>query len=252
MQASARRWPDASLDTIACLRETGGVRVAFDDFDLVTDRVELLHHGQPVAMEPRVFDVLVHGRRALGDDGGSQRYLKTAHGRGYRFVAPVTVVDQQSADGSTRPASAELHNLPANRTPLDRRRRRHREPCVRRRRAHCPAPIRRRRPIPQHHDRRRVVVRVRHRHLSATTPFWSPDLRATRTANRPTECAIYPGAPSVPQTPLGRRSATPTVRAAYYAARWAARWSYTVPTCSWSVPQHPPITRRSSRLASWA
>jgi predicted ATPase/DNA-binding winged helix-turn-helix (wHTH) protein len=151
--ASVLRWPEAALDTIGCPRETGGVRVAFEDFELDTDRVELLHCGEPVAMEPRVFDVLVHlvshrdrvvakselldgvwgdrfvsesalsscirhVRRALGDDGGSQRYLKTAHGRGYRFVAAVTVLDQQPTDGSARPASAALHNLPADRTPL--------------------------------------------------------------------------------------------------------------------------------------
>lgn len=134
-------------------RETGAVRLAFEDFELDTDRLELVHRGASVAMEPRVFAVLVHlvnhrdrvvaktelldevwgdrfvsesalsscirhVRRALGDDGGSQRLLKTAHGRGYRFVASVTVLEEQSAADAGRGAPAPLHNLPSDRTPL--------------------------------------------------------------------------------------------------------------------------------------
>jgi predicted ATPase/DNA-binding winged helix-turn-helix (wHTH) protein len=49
-------------------------------------------------------------RRALGDGRGSNRYLVTIPGRGYRFVAPVTFSDPTP----TRPEAAErLHNLPA-------------------------------------------------------------------------------------------------------------------------------------------
>jgi DNA-binding winged helix-turn-helix (wHTH) protein len=108
--------------------QTGGVRVVFGAFDLDMDVVELRRHGEVVAMEPKVFDVLVylvchrdrvvpkeelldgvwgdrfvsestlssairHVRRALGDDGTAQRYVKTAHGRGYRFVAEVTSIE---------------------------------------------------------------------------------------------------------------------------------------------------------------
>ena len=97
---------------------------SFGAFDLDTDRLELRRAGTPVAMEPQVFSVLAFlvehrdrvvtkndlldnvwgdrfvsesalttrikaARRAVGDDGQSQRVIKTLHGRGYRFVAPV-------------------------------------------------------------------------------------------------------------------------------------------------------------------
>ena len=47
-------------------------------------------------------------RRALGDGRGSNRYLATVPGRGYRFVAPVTHVEVRPA-----PRRASAHNLPA-------------------------------------------------------------------------------------------------------------------------------------------
>ncbi len=122
-------------------RQTGPVKVVFGSFELDTDAVELRHRDTPVTLEPRVFDVLAylvrhrdrvvpkeelldevwgdrfvsdsalsscirHVRRALGDDGSAQRFVRTAHGHGYRFVAPVV-------DG---PMAA--HNLPSDRTPL--------------------------------------------------------------------------------------------------------------------------------------
>lgn len=99
---------------------------AFDAYELDTDRFELRRAGEPVPVEPQVFDVLAHlvaagdrvvtkeelldavwgdrfvsesaltsrikaARRAVGDDGQAQRVIRTVHGRGYRFVAPVTV-----------------------------------------------------------------------------------------------------------------------------------------------------------------
>jgi pimeloyl-ACP methyl ester carboxylesterase len=85
---------------------------------------EVRRGGVPVLLEPQAFDVLAYlvshrdrvvpkeelmdgvwggrfvsetavtsrikqVRRALGDDGHSQRMIRTVHGRGYRFVAPV-------------------------------------------------------------------------------------------------------------------------------------------------------------------
>src|ERR671911_1134647 len=96
----------------------------FDDCELDTDLFELRRGGSPEPIEPQVFDVLRYlvmhrdrvvtktelldnvwgdrfvsesaltsrikaARRAVGDDGAQQRLIKTAHGRGYRFVAPV-------------------------------------------------------------------------------------------------------------------------------------------------------------------
>jgi DNA-binding winged helix-turn-helix (wHTH) protein/esterase/lipase len=94
--------------------------------DLEFDPVvyEVRRGGKPVPLEPQAFDVLAYlvshrdrvvpkeelmdsvwggrfvsetavtsrikqVRRALGDDGHSQRMIRTVHGRGYRFVAPV-------------------------------------------------------------------------------------------------------------------------------------------------------------------
>jgi pimeloyl-ACP methyl ester carboxylesterase/DNA-binding winged helix-turn-helix (wHTH) protein len=98
----------------------------FDGYELDLDQYELRRDGHRVAVEPQVFDVLAHlvehrtrvvskvelldsvwrttfvtesaltsrvkaARHAVGDDGQSQRMIRTVHGRGYRFVAPVEV-----------------------------------------------------------------------------------------------------------------------------------------------------------------
>ena len=94
--------------------------------------------AKAVAVEPQVFDVLVHllrhrdrvvskeelldevwgdrfvsesaltsrikaARRAIGDDGASQRIIRTLHGRGYRFVADVDELAPSGADAPRRP-----------------------------------------------------------------------------------------------------------------------------------------------------
>jgi pimeloyl-ACP methyl ester carboxylesterase/DNA-binding winged helix-turn-helix (wHTH) protein len=99
---------------------------AFDGYELDLDQFELRRDGERVSVEPQVFDVICHlvehrtrvvpkrellesvwkttfvtesaltsrikgARQALGDDGQTQRMIRTAHGRGYRFVAPVEV-----------------------------------------------------------------------------------------------------------------------------------------------------------------
>ncbi|MDX2379834.1 MAG: AAA family ATPase [Acidimicrobiia bacterium] len=100
----------------------------FEDFELDTTLFELRHAGAPLHMEPQVFSVLVHlvahrdrvvskielldevwldrfvsesaltsriqaARKACGDSGREQRVIQTRHGRGYRFVADVQVID---------------------------------------------------------------------------------------------------------------------------------------------------------------
>ena len=118
----------------------------FDEFQLNTDTHELSRSGVPVRLEPQTFSVLhalIEGRdtvlskddlvdavwkgrftsdaaiasriksarKALGDDGRAQRYIKTVHGIGYRFVgrlheSPVTV-----SPGTTDPPGvAEVDN----------------------------------------------------------------------------------------------------------------------------------------------
>lgn len=96
----------------------------FGEFELDTQRYELRGNGAVIRVEPQVFDVMTHlvsnhdrmvtkeelfdtvwggrfvgeaaltsrikaARRALGDDGESQRYIRTVRGRGYQFVAAI-------------------------------------------------------------------------------------------------------------------------------------------------------------------
>jgi pimeloyl-ACP methyl ester carboxylesterase/DNA-binding winged helix-turn-helix (wHTH) protein len=103
------------------------VRYRFDDSVLDTTRYELSRGGDLVHVEPQVFDVLAHLvehrdrvvgkaelldvvwghqfvsesalttrvkqlRQAVGDSGREQRIVQTVHGRGYRFVAPLDEV----------------------------------------------------------------------------------------------------------------------------------------------------------------
>ncbi|MDH5694798.1 MAG: winged helix-turn-helix domain-containing protein, partial [Gammaproteobacteria bacterium] len=100
------------------------MRFVFDDYELDATRFELRHKGVPTALEPQVFDLLNYlvknntriiskqelmdklwagkivsestltscikaARKAIGDDGQSQRYISTLHRRGYRFVGPL-------------------------------------------------------------------------------------------------------------------------------------------------------------------
>jgi len=96
----------------------------FGSFLLDPDRFELLRDGTPVPIEPQALQLLLHlvrnrsrmvskdeivaeiwngraisdasissrvslARSAIGDDGGRQESIRTVHGRGFRFVAPV-------------------------------------------------------------------------------------------------------------------------------------------------------------------
>jgi len=103
----------------------------FDDLELDTSLFELRRGGVRVPLEPQVFSVLAYlvahrdrvvskeelmdevwggrfvsetavtsrikqARRALGDDGKSQRVIRTVHARGYRFVADTVVRDMRA------------------------------------------------------------------------------------------------------------------------------------------------------------
>ena len=58
-------------------------------------------------------------RRALGEGQTASRYIINVPGRGYRFVAPVTVVDSEApGDVITVTAPPRQHNLPAHSTRL--------------------------------------------------------------------------------------------------------------------------------------
>jgi len=107
----------------------------FGDCELDDSLYQLRRGGEPVDIEPKVFDVLVYllhhrdrliskeelldelwpgqvvsetaltrcivaARKAVGDDGGTQQVIKTQHGRGYRFVAPL-ITNSQAVPTST-------------------------------------------------------------------------------------------------------------------------------------------------------
>ncbi|HUP73028.1 MAG TPA: winged helix-turn-helix domain-containing protein [Acidimicrobiales bacterium] len=100
----------------------------FRDCELDVDQLRLTRCGEPIGVQPQVFDVLRHlvvhrdrvvakeelldtvwgdrfvsesaltsriksARRAVGDDGDRQELIRTVHGRGYQFIAPVDVLD---------------------------------------------------------------------------------------------------------------------------------------------------------------
>lgn len=129
------------------------MRFVFDDFALDTDRRELRRGGVPIAVQPQVFDLITflvanrdkvvsrndlleavwHNRivsestlatrinavrRALGDSGGTQRLVRTVHGRGFRFVGeviePPTHRDRRLASDGPNIAVLPLANLSAD------------------------------------------------------------------------------------------------------------------------------------------
>lgn len=104
----------------------------FDEFVLDTARYELRRNGVVIRIEPQVFDVMAElvahherlvtkeelfdtvwggrfvgeaaltsrikaARRALGDDGESQRFIRTVRGRGYQFVGTLVVDEPEPA-----------------------------------------------------------------------------------------------------------------------------------------------------------
>lgn len=120
----------------------------FGDFVLDTRRVELQHAGTPRHLEPQVYGVLRHLvenrdrlvtrdelldriwghrfvtpatvnsrikalRQALDDDGGSQRVIRTVRGRGFRFVAPVRVVETAPPAARPDPPGGGSDTLPS-------------------------------------------------------------------------------------------------------------------------------------------
>jgi adenylate cyclase len=101
------------------------LRYSFEDFSLDTARRELRRRGTPIALQPQVFDLLEYlirsrdrvvskddllvavwdgrivsestlftrinaARTAIGDSGEEQRLIRTAHGKGFRFVGAVS------------------------------------------------------------------------------------------------------------------------------------------------------------------
>jgi pimeloyl-ACP methyl ester carboxylesterase len=114
----------------------------FSDCELDLDRFELRRAGRLRPVEPQVFDLLAvlirarhrvvpkeelldtvwgnrfvtesaltsrvkAARQAIGDDGRRQRFIRTVHGRGYQFAAPVNEKAQPDHAASVSPAPPE-------------------------------------------------------------------------------------------------------------------------------------------------
>src|SRR3954452_10642186 len=124
-----------------------GRAISFGPFRLLAARQLLREGDEPVWLGSRAFDILaalverageVVGkeelvarawpgtfveeanlkiqvsalRRALGDGQGGHRYIVTVPGRGYNFVAPVSLEEPPQAPLPPTIASADAHNLP--------------------------------------------------------------------------------------------------------------------------------------------
>jgi predicted ATPase/DNA-binding winged helix-turn-helix (wHTH) protein len=116
--------------------------VCFGPYRLFRSRKVLLEHNRPVALGSRAFDILialversgevvsknelmkyawpglvveennlrVHVaaiRKILGDGQGNARYILNVAGRGYSFIAPVSLADEEAAVGEARSAVAD-------------------------------------------------------------------------------------------------------------------------------------------------
>ena len=123
------------------MRAADGRKFRIGDYVVDTARYRISHGDVTVAVEPKVFDLLVHlirhrdrvltreqlfeavwdgrevsdatlsnhvrsARKALGDSGELQQTIQTVRGRGYQFVAPVIEVVDDAASAVVGPPPA--------------------------------------------------------------------------------------------------------------------------------------------------
>ena len=125
------------------------MRFAFGEYELEPESRTLQQRGERLPVEPKVFDLLVYliehrervvstnelldtlwpqlsvtpaaltravrkARQAVGDDGESQAVLRTEHGRGFRFVADLSVspVVDAALPTTTRSRTARASTSP--------------------------------------------------------------------------------------------------------------------------------------------
>src|SRR5687768_12967247 len=117
----------------------------FEQYEIDTALYEFRHDGVAAPLEPKVFDVLVYlierrervvtkeelfenlwpgqyiteatlnhavmsARKATGDDGRTQRVIQTLRGRGYRFVASLSVLDHATHPSTSFGTRSQLTN----------------------------------------------------------------------------------------------------------------------------------------------
>ncbi|WP_421852339.1 alpha/beta fold hydrolase [Oricola sp.] len=120
------------------------MKYVFEDITVDPSTREVFASGNPVDFEPKVLDLLIFlieqrhrvvskedlveaiwngraisdaaissavsaARKAIGDDGRRQEYLKTMHGRGLRFVASVVELRQDGEAGANPPDASRRH-----------------------------------------------------------------------------------------------------------------------------------------------
>ena len=129
---------------------------AFLDYELDVQTYELRHAGEAVAIEPQVYDVLMYliqnsdrvvpklellerlwpdryvsdgalshcimlARKAIGDNGQTQRCIKTVHRRGYRFIAKPRKQEERTQDASgVQPLQGQAHGQGQPQQPQQR------------------------------------------------------------------------------------------------------------------------------------
>jgi TolB-like protein/DNA-binding winged helix-turn-helix (wHTH) protein/tetratricopeptide (TPR) repeat protein len=137
-----------------CNNEGAALNFRFGDFEINVARQELRRAGATVHIEPQVFDLLVHlirnrdrivskdelidviwqgrivseatlssrisaARRALGDSGNDQSFIRTLHKRGFRFVGDVDEDNSAPTAIAVEKASAGAVEEAANVVPTD-------------------------------------------------------------------------------------------------------------------------------------
>jgi adenylate cyclase len=119
------------------------MRYQFDGYELDTDRYELTRNGSPIQVEPQVIELLQllignrdrmvskdeinevvwqgrvvseaalssrikTARQLLGDDGRTQKVIRTIHKKGFRFVAEVSLPQIENSAALTEPATSSM------------------------------------------------------------------------------------------------------------------------------------------------
>lgn len=131
----------------AALHREGALEFRFADYAIDPGRHELRRSGEAISIEPQVFDLLVHllrhrdrtvskdelfrtvwegrivsdaalssriksARKAIGDNGDDQIFIRTVHKRGFRFVGEVE--EMAAARVAAAPASGAGEGEPAH------------------------------------------------------------------------------------------------------------------------------------------
>lgn len=127
------------------MTEKASQRYRFGDYELDTATRQLSQAGEPVTLQPRVFNLLafliterhravdkdaiqeavwapmivsetaltraiMKARRAVGDDAESQTVIRTVHGHGYQFVAPLEDSTGEQTESPAAEAAGDTDN----------------------------------------------------------------------------------------------------------------------------------------------